>query len=91
MLGAGGFVFASVLPVIMGSAPTMEQGYLFAVFLVIYVGLALGLRRYREGQEKGKALHIGGGKGDCHPERSEGEGASGNGDCHPERSDGEGA
>lgn len=46
-VGAGAFVFLTTIPELMGGKAPVSQGYGFGFFLVIYVGLALGLRRYR--------------------------------------------
>ncbi|MCA0922058.1 hypothetical protein [Pseudooceanicola nanhaiensis] len=46
-LGAGGFVGMVALPQALGFAPRISQGHAFAFFLVIYLGLALGVARYR--------------------------------------------
>lgn len=46
-LGAGAFVFLTSIPAVFGFAAPVSQGYAFGFFLLIYVGLALGLRRYR--------------------------------------------
>lgn len=46
-VGAGAFVFSNAAPVLLGFGPVVNQGYAFISFLIIYVGLALGLRRYR--------------------------------------------
>ncbi|MFC7047945.1 ATP-binding protein [Emcibacter nanhaiensis] len=48
MIGAGAFIALTATPMIFGSdAFILEQGYAFLFFLIIYVGLAAGLRRYR--------------------------------------------
>ncbi|MHC9236526.1 sensor histidine kinase [Pseudooceanicola sp. 502str34] len=47
LLGAGGFVGMVALPQALGLAPQMSQGHAFLLFLLIYVGLALGVARYR--------------------------------------------
>jgi signal transduction histidine kinase len=46
-VGSGAFVFSSAAPILLGFGPVVSQGYAFVCFLIIYVGLALGLRRYR--------------------------------------------
>lgn len=46
-VGAGAFVFSNAAPVLLGFGSVVNQGYAFVSFLIIYVGLALGLRRYR--------------------------------------------
>lgn len=47
IIGAGSFVFLIVAPQIMGVAPTIAQGHAFAMFMLVYVGVALGVARYR--------------------------------------------
>jgi signal transduction histidine kinase len=47
LVGAGGFVVAVSAPVLVGGPPVIPQGVGLGFFLLIYVGLALGLRRYR--------------------------------------------
>ena len=47
VVGIGGYVFGNALPVMLGDAPPLPQGLLLGSFLLIYVGLALGLGRYR--------------------------------------------
>lgn len=44
---AGAFVSLIIAPVLIQSAPAMQQGYAFAFFLLIYAGLSLGVARYR--------------------------------------------
>ncbi|WP_409478855.1 ATP-binding protein [Pseudobdellovibrio sp. HCB154] len=44
--GAGLFVVFNTLPVLLGLKP-LEQGYAFLSFLIIYVGIAFGLKQYR--------------------------------------------
>lgn len=46
LIGTGTFITLSTLPVLLGLKP-LEQGYAFLSFLIIYVGIALGLRQYR--------------------------------------------
>lgn len=46
-LGAGLFVLTTMLSRLLGWLPALEQGYAFGLFLVIYLGIGLGLRRYR--------------------------------------------
>lgn len=41
------FVVAAALPALLNVEPFISQGYAFGFFLIIYAGLALGLRRYR--------------------------------------------
>jgi len=45
--GAGLFVFSVVGTSVLGMFPPIEQGYSFGFFLLMHVGLALGLRRTR--------------------------------------------
>jgi signal transduction histidine kinase len=45
--GAGGFVLTVVVPVLLGRPPILAQGTAFLLFLLIYVGLCLGVLRYR--------------------------------------------
>ncbi len=47
ILGAGAFVATMAAPPLLGGLPPLSQGYAFVFFLLIYAGLALGLRRYR--------------------------------------------
>jgi two-component system sensor histidine kinase DevS len=47
VVGIGGYVFGNALPVLLGNAPSLPQGLLLGSFLLIYIGLALGLGRYR--------------------------------------------
>lgn len=47
LLTAGLFVLAAALPALLKQAPLMSQGHAFGLFLILYAGLALGLRRYR--------------------------------------------
>lgn len=47
VVGAGAFVGVIAVPLLFGAEPTLGQGYAFAFFLIIYVGIALGIRRYR--------------------------------------------
>ncbi|MWD27650.1 histidine kinase, partial [Aquicoccus sp. SCR17] len=46
-LGAGGFVTLVALPQAFGLEPQISQGYAFALFLIIYAGLAVGVARFR--------------------------------------------
>src|SRR5690606_20766357 len=46
-VGAGGFVLTVILPVMMGRPPVLAQSTAFLLFLLIYVGLCLGVLRYR--------------------------------------------
>lgn len=47
LLGAGLYIANQVVSGILGWAPPIPQGYAFGFFLIIYLGIALGLRRYR--------------------------------------------
>jgi two-component system, NarL family, sensor histidine kinase DevS len=47
ILGAGGFVATIILPFLSGVEPGISQGHAFIFFLAIYVGLGLGIARYR--------------------------------------------
>ncbi|MBL4917923.1 sensor histidine kinase [Szabonella alba] len=46
-VGAGGFVLTVILPVMLGRPPVLAQSTAFLLFLLIYVGLCLGVLRYR--------------------------------------------
>lgn len=46
-IGAGCFILVIAAPALMGVEPVMSQGYAFGFFLLIYLGVALGLRRYK--------------------------------------------
>lgn len=41
------FVVLFYIPVVLGKPLVLSQGYSFLFFLLIYIGIALGLRRYR--------------------------------------------
>lgn len=47
LLGSGLFIFTIIASVSLGWIPALSQGYAFGFFLLIYVGIALGLGRYR--------------------------------------------
>lgn len=47
LLGTGIFVFTIAAPILIGLEPQISQGYSFALFLLLYAGLALGIARYR--------------------------------------------
>lgn len=47
VIGAGAFVIVVVTPTVIGTTHTISQGYSFLFFLLIYIGTALGLQRYR--------------------------------------------
>ncbi|MFC3052751.1 sensor histidine kinase [Kordiimonas pumila] len=44
---AGAFISLAMLPLVIQESPQVSQGWMFVFFLLIYIGLALGLRRYR--------------------------------------------
>ena len=46
-IGAGSFVGLIAMPQAMGLSPQISQGHAFALFLIIYAGLALGVARFR--------------------------------------------
>jgi two-component system, NarL family, sensor histidine kinase DevS len=46
-VGISGYVFGNALPILLGDTPALPQGLLLGSFLLIYVGLALGIGRYR--------------------------------------------
>lgn len=45
--GAGAFVLTVIAPSMIGFAPLFPQGYAFVFFLLIHIGIALGVARYR--------------------------------------------
>ncbi|MFN4057889.1 MAG: ATP-binding protein [Roseinatronobacter sp.] len=47
LIGAGAFVVTVVLPILLGIEAAISQGFAFLFFLPIYIGLALGVSRYR--------------------------------------------
>jgi signal transduction histidine kinase len=47
ILGAGAFIGNVALPVALGGEPILDSRFSLGVFLIIYVGMAVGLRRYR--------------------------------------------
>lgn len=47
VIGAGAFVAGIAVPQLLGVEAAISQGYAFAFFLLVYVGIALGIRRYR--------------------------------------------
>lgn len=47
LLGSGLFILSIVASASLGWLPPIPQGYAFGFFLLIYIGIALGLRRYR--------------------------------------------
>ncbi|EAQ02411.1 probable two component sensor histidine kinase transcription regulator protein [Pseudooceanicola batsensis HTCC2597] len=46
-IGAGSFVSLIALPQALGFQPKISQSHAFALFLLVYLGLALGVARYR--------------------------------------------
>lgn len=47
VIGCGLFVFSIYGPGVLGFIPPLSQGYSFGFFLIMYAGIALGLRRFR--------------------------------------------
>jgi len=47
LFGAGGFIGLIALPSVLGQPTPIKAGYAFACFLLIYIGVAAGLRHYR--------------------------------------------
>lgn len=47
VVGAGSWTVIAAAPVLLGGSANVPQGYSFGLFLLIYVGLALGVSRYR--------------------------------------------
>lgn len=47
LLGSSLFILSIVASASLGWLPPIPQGYAFGFFLLIYIGIALGLRRYR--------------------------------------------
>lgn len=47
LLGAGGFVGLIAAPRAMGLSTGVTQGHAFGSFLIVYIGLAIGVGRYR--------------------------------------------
>ena len=47
LLGAGAFIATVAAPLTLGFGPLMLENYAFSFFLIIYIGLAVGLMRYR--------------------------------------------
>lgn len=47
LIGSGLFITLIITTAALGWLPPMPQGYAFGFFLFIYIGIALGLRRYR--------------------------------------------
>jgi signal transduction histidine kinase len=46
-VGAGAFTLSVATPLLLGFEAVISQGYAFLFFVLIYIGLALGLSRYR--------------------------------------------
>ncbi|MFZ5483752.1 MAG: sensor histidine kinase [Pseudomonadota bacterium] len=47
LLGSGLFILSMVASISLGWLPPIPQGYAFGFFLLIYLGIALGIGRYR--------------------------------------------
>jgi signal transduction histidine kinase len=47
VIGAGAFTVLMALPILLGSQTALSQSYSFGFFPLIYLGVALGLTRYR--------------------------------------------
>lgn len=47
LIGAGAFTVLMALPILMGQEGTLSQAYSFGFFPLIYLGVMLGLTRYR--------------------------------------------
>jgi signal transduction histidine kinase len=47
LIGAGAFTVLMALPILLGSQTALSQSYSFGFFPLIYLGVALGLTRYR--------------------------------------------
>lgn len=47
ILGSGIFIALVAAPIMLGFAPLVDERYGFSSFLIVYVGLAIGLTRYR--------------------------------------------
>lgn len=45
--GSGAFVTGIAMPLLLGKEPVLSQGFAFAFFLIVYGGIALGIRHYR--------------------------------------------
>lgn len=52
------FIFLQALPVILELEPIVSQGSAFGFFLILYAGLAFGLRRYRLFELDRWAFHV---------------------------------
>lgn len=58
LLGAGAFIATVAAPLTFGYDPLILENYAFSFFLLIYVGLAVGLARYRLFELGGWAYQI---------------------------------
>lgn len=47
LVGAGAFIALMVCTAMLGWLPPVQQGYAFGLFLTMYIGLALGVKRHR--------------------------------------------
>tara|TARA_R110000868_G_scaffold58183_9_gene179853 strand:- start:7975 stop:9873 length:1899 start_codon:yes stop_codon:yes gene_type:complete len=47
LFGAGGFIAVNALPQVLGFPVVIKAGYAFMFFMLIYIGVAAGLRQYR--------------------------------------------
>ncbi|WP_179379603.1 sensor histidine kinase [Jannaschia marina] len=47
VFGCGGFIALMAVPGAMGLEPTIRQGHAFLLFLFVYLGLTIGVARYR--------------------------------------------
>lgn len=47
LVGAGVFIAITVCTLMLGWLPPIAQGYAFGLFLTMYIGLALGVKRHR--------------------------------------------
>jgi signal transduction histidine kinase len=47
VIGGGSFIALITAPTVFGYTPQVKQGHAFAGFLLVYVGLAIGVARYR--------------------------------------------
>lgn len=47
LLGSSLFIVTAIATLSLGWLPPLPQGYAFGFFLLIYIGIALGMRRYR--------------------------------------------
>jgi signal transduction histidine kinase len=58
LLGAGAFIATVAAPLTFGHEPLILENYAFSFFLLIYIGLAVGLARYRLFELGGWAYQI---------------------------------